>query len=58
MQLTQENLKKIDLVTVNNSLKEQNLQLEKENIKTLELLKMTKLKVDSSYFFFFKYIMI
>lgn len=45
MQLTQENLKKIDLVSSNNGLKEQNLQLEKENIKTLELLKSAKQKV-------------
>jgi hypothetical protein len=47
MQLTQENLKKIDLVSSNNGLKEQNLQLEKENIKTLELLKNAKQKVNT-----------
>lgn len=45
MQLTQENLKKIDLVSSNNGLKEQNLILEKETIKTLELLKNAKQKV-------------
>ena len=43
--LQQEALKKRELLTNNGSLKEQNIQLEKENIQNLEMLKQHKQKV-------------
>lgn len=41
----QETLKKKEILNNNSSLKEQNIQLEKENIQNLELLKLHKQKV-------------
>lgn len=41
----QEAIKKRDLLSMNSSLKDQNIKLEKENIQNLEMLKQHKQKV-------------
>ena len=45
-QLQQDSIKKKEVLNNNSVLKEQNIQLEKENIQNLELLKIKKKKVN------------
>ena len=45
-QLQQDSIKKKEVLNNNSVLKEQNIQLEKENIQNLELLKLQKQKVN------------